>query len=178
MDAECKRCGRIAPLIYGNGVPFVFCWKYCKNCWNKTIHNFYRQCPTCKSFYWAFGEKDKWPECHTCRVHNSEYEKTRIKWQLYRTKKRYNAPATLTVDEWMKTLADFDYSCAYCGKKPFTVLEHYIPLDYLGRYGTTKDNCVPACAGCNTLKAHMEYRSDDFLENMERVGRYLHAKKG
>jgi 5-methylcytosine-specific restriction endonuclease McrA len=61
-----------------------------------------------------------------------------------------NHPGALTFEQWMITLSDFDYSCAYCGGK-YDVLEHFIPLTF-DNSGTTRTNCVPACNRCNSLK--------------------------
>lgn len=58
-------------------------------------------------------------------------------------------PATLTLEEWLETLEYFEWKCAYCGGS-YDLLEHYIPLSHY--VGTTRDNCVPACHGCNGVK--------------------------
>jgi 5-methylcytosine-specific restriction endonuclease McrA len=62
---------------------------------------------------------------------------------------RVNLPATLTLSEWLETLEHFGWKCAYCGGE-YSLLEHFIPLSHYA--GTTKDNCVPACPGCNSVK--------------------------
>jgi 5-methylcytosine-specific restriction endonuclease McrA len=59
-------------------------------------------------------------------------------------------PATLTVEEWLAAIRYFQGLCAYCQVAPFTLLEHFVPLVEGG--GTTADNCVPACYGCNVRK--------------------------
>ena len=60
------------------------------------------------------------------------------------------AIATLTTDEWIGTINYYNGMCAYCLNLPGTVIEHYIPLELGG--GTTKENCIPACHGCNHHK--------------------------
>lgn len=62
---------------------------------------------------------------------------------------RVHLPATLTLEEWLETLEYFAWKCAYC-EGEYSLLEHYVPLSHYG--GTTKDNCVPACHGCNGVK--------------------------
>lgn len=57
----------------------------------------------------------------------------------------FRTEATLTLIDWLTTLDYFDWHCAYCGTKPFQVLNHFVPLP-LG--GTTPDNCVPSCYAC------------------------------
>lgn len=66
-------------------------------------------------------------------------------------------PASLTTDEWENILAEFNYSCAYCGKAWFEIKgvleqEHVVPVAQGGGY--TADNIVPACRGCNAHKKH------------------------
>ncbi len=55
----------------------------------------------------------------------------------------------LSLGEWLVTLEYFDNKCAYCGG-PYEIIEHFIPVTLGG--GTTKTNCVPACASCNVRK--------------------------
>jgi hypothetical protein len=55
------------------------------------------------------------------------------------------AEATLTLMDWLVTLEDFGWRCAYCQSKPFQVMCHVVPLS-VG--GTTPENCVPACYSC------------------------------
>jgi hypothetical protein len=54
--------------------------------------------------------------------------------------------ATLTLVEWLVTLEDFDWCCAYCQSKPFQVMSHVTPFPH---GGTVLENCVPACYGCS-----------------------------
>ena len=39
--------------------------------------------------------------------------------------------ATISVDDWRRTLQDFENLCAYCGE-PASTLDHYIPLAHQG----------------------------------------------
>ena len=57
--------------------------------------------------------------------------------------------ATLTQEEWARTVSHFNDTCAYCGDKWYLV-NLVLPLELGG--GATVDNCVPACFRCNTLK--------------------------
>jgi len=75
-------------------------------------------------------------------------ENDRVAAQLSRAR-LLGADATLTLVEWLVTLEDFDWRCAYCQSKPFQVMSHVIPYP---QGGTTSDNCVPACYGCITAK--------------------------
>lgn len=58
-------------------------------------------------------------------------------------------PATLTTEEWIRTLNHFQWACAYCSE-PYEVLEHFIPLSLQGE--TSALNCLPSCLLCNARK--------------------------
>lgn len=62
----------------------------------------------------------------------------------------YNLPATLTHDEWTRTVAHFAGLCAYCAAAPAEHLDHFVPVAAGG--GPTPGNCLPACEGCNVAK--------------------------
>ena len=73
--------------------------------------------------------------------------------KIVRQKKRAKdkgAEATLTIAQWAQKLRISQGRCHYCntyiGYRALT-LEHLIPVSNGG--GTTADNCVPACMGCN-----------------------------
>lgn len=66
------------------------------------------------------------------------------------TSRRYALPATLTREEWGRTVADFGGMCAYCQAVPFKVIEHFVSTRKGG--GTTPGNCLPACNRCNVRK--------------------------
>jgi 5-methylcytosine-specific restriction endonuclease McrA len=103
-------------------------------------------------------------------------EARKVQDQVHRAK-RAGLPATLTVDDWIATLAYFEWKCAYCGTAPYAVLEHVQPIIDGG--GTTLFNCVPACADCNLLKG--ETRPEDlpstFGAALEKIQCYLDGKK-
>lgn len=84
-----------------------------------------------------------------------EERKKREKRRVKRANKRAidkGLTGTLTVEQWVKTLEDFQGRCAYC-KRPFSIydLEHFVPLAQ-GVLGSSADNCVPSCKSCNRLK--------------------------
>jgi hypothetical protein len=62
-------------------------------------------------------------------------------------------PATLTEDEWQKTMDHFGGKCAYCKTAEADIIEHFVPLARGG--GTTPGNCLPACGPCNTEKSNL-----------------------
>ncbi len=77
-------------------------------------------------------------------------EARRVRFHLDRAREQ-RRPATLTAEQWMRTLSHYHRRCAYCEDGPYEVLEHTVPLALGG--GTTEENCVPACRACNSLKA-------------------------
>ena len=74
----------------------------------------------------------------------------------------------LTMEQWLETLAYFNYRCAYCGG-PFQVIEHYLRSE-----GTTVSNCVPACFSCNVMKD--KYGHDLSFYQNENVLRFIESK--
>lgn len=85
--------------------------------------------------------------CWDCEMRDPAL--TQLSLHLERARAR-GAPATLTAEEWLAAVKYFKYKCAYCGKRPFQVLEHYLPIHLGG--GTSRENCLPACTRCNGAK--------------------------
>lgn len=75
-------------------------------------------------------------------------------------------PATLTCDEWERTVAFFSGLCAYCAASPVEHLDHFVPLVFGG--GTTAGNCLPACERCNLSKSgkHPDAVSGDIVSRL------------
>jgi hypothetical protein len=76
------------------------------------------------------------------------------------------AEARLTLVEWLVTLEDFGWRCAYCQSKPFQVMIHVIPLP---KGGTVPENCLPTCYAC------VRYRKKEYMQ--VRVQGYLASRK-
>jgi excisionase family DNA binding protein len=75
-------------------------------------------------------------------------ELARVEYHNERARK-LGLPATLSLEDWLKTLQQFQWSCAYCAQ-PYEVLEHFIPLAMQSE--TSKTNCLPSCLSCNHKK--------------------------
>jgi hypothetical protein len=88
-------------------------------------------------------------------------EVDRVEAQLFKARS-LRAPATLTIVDWLITLNDFQWICAYCQLKPFQVMSHVLSLPH---GGTTVENCVPACYSCG--------RSGKSKRGQERIQAYL-----
>lgn len=77
-------------------------------------------------------------------------EHARLAAHLSRARGR-DLPATLTLAEWTRTIADFNGLCAYCESAPVVALEHFVPISRGG--GTTAGNCLPSCLACDDRKS-------------------------
>lgn len=94
----------------------------------------------------------------------------RIQGQNQRAKKA-GARHDLTLEQWQETLEYFNYKCAYCGKREYEFIEHYLSVSVAG---TTASNCVPACASCNVQK-DVQGHTLIFYQN-KRVLSFLESK--
>ena len=91
-----------------------------------------------------------------------EREAARVARQVRRAQRK-RLPATLTLEAWLRTLARYEWRCAYC-RKQFETLDHLEPIKDGG--GTTAENCVPACERCNMERAR-------FAQRVEQIGAEL-----
>lgn len=87
-------------------------------------------------------------------------------------------PHSLTLDQWMVAVKHFNGLCAYCQKAPYDTLEHFLSLSLGG--GTTTDNCVPSCTGCNNKKRN--YPPDALVrifsqETLDRIYQFFASQR-
>lgn len=65
-----------------------------------------------------------------------------------------NVVNTLTSQEWIDKLIEYNFKCAYCGVTfddiDVPTIDHIVPISKGG--DNTKDNVVPACQSCNSKK--------------------------
>lgn len=128
------------------------------------------ECEEC-GYVWMVCKKPTTWICPRCDPHKlREHEKL-----LYAQQHEPKSASTLSIDIWIKILDYFNWKCAYCRKRHYEELDHYIPRSLKGL--TTVDNCVPSCKKCNVKKHN--YLPDDikFLprEDIERVGNFLNS---
>ena len=58
---------------------------------------------------------------------------------------------TLTTEEWLGVMSEFDHSCVYCGRSDVKLtMDHVIPISKGGPH--SKGNVVPSCSSCNSKK--------------------------
>lgn len=150
---------------------------YCRKCLPKAIKKNTVACERCnKDFilYWSTPIPRTRIICYQCSTDDIEREMHIVLINCKRATK-IGLPATLTADDWIKTLKYFSGMCAYCLIRPYQVLEHFLPIAIAG---TTKNNCVPACNTCNARKrSHLPHEVRCIAqEDLERVKLYLETQ--
>jgi 5-methylcytosine-specific restriction endonuclease McrA len=151
-------------------------WGYCVNCLPLVIDRASIVCRSC-------GQKTldythiSYPQslCKICYVKPPLIQA--VLSNNYRAK-AMGLAATLTDEQWENALNHFEYKCAYCASEPYQVLEHFTPLIAM-IYGTSIDNCVPACITCNARKGDRHPDTLDKLfpsANLQRIRAYLQAQ--
>jgi len=89
-----------------------------------------------------------------------EYQKTE-KGKATKQRAKYkrrtilkNVINTLTSEEWLDILKEYNYKCVYCGcdfdEDNLPTRDHIIPLSRGGH--NIKENIIPACRSCNSKK--------------------------
>jgi hypothetical protein len=166
----CDKCGELfsrKDMVRGGNAQF---WgQYCKSCCVR--------CPVCKIKHVGHPRQWLYPLCQQC-VKSVEYsivhkEQGKLASQLQRAR-REAVPDTLTLGEWIGTLINFSWMCAYCQTNPYEHCDHFLPIRHGG--GTTQSNCVPACQRCNFAKSqyHPSKVKNIPQDAMIRVQNYLH----
>lgn len=106
-------------------------------------------------------------------IKKREYK--RISFHLTRARK-LNVSADLTIDQWLTTLDDLNWKCAYCLTAPYEEMDHFVPMSKGGN--TSMFDCVPSCHACNVAKGRhhpLEVTAIPY-EALTRVYRYLVSK--
>ena len=96
----------------------------------------------------------------TVKKQHKEYSKTEEgkasnqRRHIKRRAKEREIINTLTSQEWLDILKDYDYKCAYCGiefdENTLPEKDHIIPIDRGG--DNIKENIMPSCRSCNAKK--------------------------
>lgn len=133
---------------------------HCVPCLMKHIMCYKRTCVDCGNDYFLPMLTSKTIHCEQCRSLYAN-ENARLKRHIKRAKD-VGLPATLTVEEWIQTIKDFNRVCAYCQENAYLVMDHFVPICHSG--GTTVSNCVPACDSCNSSKgnAHPDWLASPY----------------
>jgi hypothetical protein len=118
----------------------------CKECTKRQNKKYYEERKEEVKFYYRERRKQL------------KRKATRKKARQRRDEKMAALPNTLTEEQWQETLKEFEYACAYCGRKDRELQkDHLVPVVKGGSF--SKYNIVPACPNCNASKADC-----DFLE--------------
>lgn len=132
-------------------------------------------CACCKQRY---TKSDYYAADELCRRCASKMQ-TAVWTNRYRTRSITPEYHLITLTQWADTLHYFNFKCAYCQKKRYQVLEHFIPVSDDGL--TTVYNCVPACTSCNLRKRENPYTPNFKCsipgKDIERVREYLEKMK-
>jgi 5-methylcytosine-specific restriction endonuclease McrA len=60
--------------------------------------------------------------------------------------------STLTAQEWNDIKKQYKYKCVYCGQVKPLSQDHIVPISKGGNH--IKENIVPACKSCNSIKGN------------------------
>ncbi len=152
QPVECYGCGGVFPRRELSAIAEIpgYRWpRYCRGCAESIRAAHSHRCVLCGVAYVASAPGEAAGLCPHCHSAQHVRELARVRYHLERAQER-GLPATLTLGQWLATVGHFDGLCAYCLARPFSDLEHFVPLVAGG--GTTAANCVPACAHCNGAK--------------------------
>lgn len=107
--------------------------------WNS--ENSERRSEICKRYAKKHNKTEKW---------KANQQRTNFK----KRNRMKNIINTLTSNEWLDILKEYDYKCAYCGRdfdeNNLPTRDHVMPISKGG--DNTKENIVPACRSCNCKK--------------------------
>lgn len=188
----CSKCMRLLPIenftkcsAIKSGLSSA-----CKECSNKQdklrIKGF-RKCKRCGEFKPLEQYTGIRAVCHDCKkpkpVKIYDCESDRRRAEKHRRKARIkNLQCNFTQKEWLKVQHYFNNRCAYCGTEGRLTQDHFIPLSKGGEY--SKNNIVPACHMCNSLKRDLDffewYPQQTFYNKQreQKILKYLNYKCG
>jgi hypothetical protein len=147
--AGCRRFVRVAETVTLPELVWLGDTPFCHACSERVLAEHTFTCEACSHEFHARITPAPFAICPECDSPGMTLAMSSLWAQLQRARK-LNLPATLTPREWLDTLEYFDWRCAYCGRADFAAMDHYIPVVKGG--GTTRNNCVPACVSCNSVK--------------------------
>lgn len=130
---------------------------FCANCVDAALIAYRRSCVICGVVYRTsvLNVSQEVALCPDCGTPERVKEARVVRSHRDRALSAH-LPATLTIAQWLQTLDDFHWRCAYCQARPYEAMEHFVPISVGG--GTTVTNCVPSCASCNSSKSDTDPR--------------------
>jgi hypothetical protein len=169
--AQCRRYVRMADATTLSELAWLGDRVYCHACAGQVLAAHPFTCEACGHEFHARSRPAPFAICPQCDSPGVAFAMSSLAAQLQRARK-LNLPATLTPREWLDTLDDFGWLCAYCRRAEFACMDHFVPVTRGG--GTTHNNCVPCCVSCNSTKGSRH--PDGHPANSaayKRVARYL-----
>lgn len=146
-------------------------YQHCRDCSEAIVAQWRKVCTLCSAGYYAQSAAIAHSLCDNCATPELVYESRRIRNNTQRTQQ--GTRSDLTLAEWVQTLQDFSRQCAYCQTRPYTEMDHFIPIKLGGE--TSARNVVPACTSCNSHKQNIHPDTIRVipLSDIERVRAYL-----
>ena len=151
----CKVCSKEKPNSKG-GSKATTCtdclsngFKYCNACGEvKQLFDFGtdtlgRPRSSCKQCQAKHSAKHK-------KIKYATDEEYRVKRLAQNHERRTKVKGSYTPDEWHNKAAQYNFSCAYCGRTTNITCDHVIALSAGG--SNEISNIVPACSTCNYSK--------------------------
>lgn len=130
---------------------------------------FYKvQCINCGRVYTKLYNKTNWLKQKECTYCNSAF----TSHKLNRTLSYYKCNAKARNLDWNLTNTEFynliTGQCTYCGKLANIENEEYNGIDRVdSNLPYIKDNCVPCCTMCNTMK--LNYSTSEFTNHIQLI---------
>lgn len=160
--SDCKECNKLvrSKWIDNNA-------NYFKEWHNKNPE--YRRDTYLKNIEREKENNKKW------RTNNKEKAHEKV---IQRRQLEQNSTYNFTNEDWLKALAYFKHSCAYCGETEKELQkEHFIPLIKGGAF--IPSNIIPACYSCNASKRDRVFevwypkQSNYAVERYERILQFI-----
>jgi len=135
----------------------------CSSCGRKAVAKAYRESEEGKLWRKRWEESERGRKIVQARRQSEEYKAWMKQWRETEAGKASEARsghkrrmleresvAVLTLEEWEDIKKHYKYRCVYCGEKKPLTRDHVVPVSKGGAF--TKDNVVPACKSCNSVK--------------------------
>lgn len=168
--APCSFCHEYKPRKVMRLIPLMDGF-FCPDCFDSALEQLVDTCEICGAQF----RRRQYEIHHLCLPCRSATRYVNhVNAQLRRTKE-LGLLSTLTIAQWKFAIEYFNGLCAYCQKKQWSAIEHFIPVCNGG--GTTSENCIPACTACNGKKLGKPARTVFSAQQIERILTFFEVVK-